>query len=204
MRCERRLRDARTPRMRAAIRYRRLAAAARFSRADGTEKRNSTRRRIEPRLEHRRAPFVTGDAVAVGWRSPRRLRATGRDSPANADPAKGRTADEPGCHTSSFARPRAGRRFRIVRTQEDRSSRCIARAGRVRFVPSYPGDARSEPRRLFFPWRAPRGAVLSASCLSTGTRVHGLGLSGGVGVAPFLHPLTAASTTTSTTDCFRG
>lgn len=39
-----------------------------FARADGTEKRNSTRRRIEPRLEHRRAPFVTGDAVTVGWR----------------------------------------------------------------------------------------------------------------------------------------
>jgi hypothetical protein len=72
------------------------------------------------------------------------------------------------------------------------------------FVPSYPGAALSEPRRLFYPWRAPRGAVLIASCLSTGTRVHGLGLSGGVGVAPFLHPLTAASTTTSTTDCFRG
>lgn len=101
-----------------------------FARADGTEKRNSTRRRIEPRLEHRRAPFVTGNAVAVGWRSPRRLRATGRDPSANACPAKGHTADEPGCHTSSFARPRAGRRFRIVRTQEDCSPWCIARAGR--------------------------------------------------------------------------
>lgn len=101
-----------------------------FARADGTEKRNSTRRRIEPRLVHRRAPFVTGNAVVVGWRSPRRLRATGQDPPTNADPAKGHTVDEPGCHTSSFARPRAGRRFRAVRIREDCSPRRIARAGR--------------------------------------------------------------------------
>jgi len=100
------------------------------ARADGAERRNPTRRRIEPLLVHRRAPFVTGDAVVAGWRSTRRLRATDRDSPTCVDPAKGHTAGEPGCHMSSFARPRAERRFRAVRTQEDCSPWCIARAAR--------------------------------------------------------------------------
>jgi hypothetical protein len=203
MRCERRLRDARTPRMRAAIRYRRLAAAARFSRADGTEKRNSTRRRIEPRLEHRRAPFVTGDAVAVGWRSPRRLRATGRDSPANADPAKGRTADEPGCHTSSFARPRAGRRFRIVRTQEDCSPWCIARAGRE-LRSQLPGRCALGASTPFLPVESAARSGADRELPFDGHSRPWARSFGRVGVAPFRFPWTAASTTTSTTDCFRG
>jgi hypothetical protein len=40
-----------------------------LARVDGLERRNPTRRRIEPLLEVRRAPFVTDDADAVGWRS---------------------------------------------------------------------------------------------------------------------------------------
>jgi hypothetical protein len=104
-----------------------------FARVDGLEPRNRTRRPVEPLLEIRRAPFVIGDAGAVGWRSARHPLRTAalrrqpervfdRGSPSTCAPRRATPLTNRG----------AIRRRSLVRTHAaDCSAACLhARAGR--------------------------------------------------------------------------
>jgi hypothetical protein len=201
MRCERRLRDVRTPRMRATLRDDRLATTAGLR--GPTVPRRGIRRDVESSPVSNTAEHPSSPETPSPW--------DGDRHDVCAPPVETRLRMRAPRRAALPTNRGATRHRSLVRGPDD----AFASFGPKRIAPPGALLERAEARRdetlrsrsldvLFYPWKAPRGAVLIAGAFRRAPRVHGLGLSGGLGVAPRLHPRAAASTTTSTTDCFRG
>jgi hypothetical protein len=201
MRCERRLRDARTPRMRAAFVTTALRRSLGFA--------GRRRREEESDATSDRAPSRSPPSTLRHRR--RRHRGMEIHTTSDAPPAKTHQRMRTPRRATLPTNRGATRHRSLVRGPDD----AFASFGPKRIAPpgallERAGALRDETLRLgtstpFLPVEGAARSGADRGCRSTGTSRPWARSFGCLGGLPRLrHPSTAASTTTSTTDCFRG